>query len=377
MKVLPILFMTVSMFTASQSWGGWVSSGGFLPTTDQNPWFIQNTKVVNYCVVVENELEFGTSKVLASKSITEALAYWKRQFATNPYEINNIDIVVGGQEFVEGECTESTDIVFQMGWLSPYQRNKIGFDRNKVMAVSVRTHYDEVNMRGKGFVYISPEKGSLAPRSEDAIERRWEINDGAVLTLTLIHEFGHIFGVPHMGTELDIMSETFVRKLIGPYGIGQDVTVDMAPNVFDWGRSFRACGNFGSFQGFIGDSGRYNCIGFDFLKNTLYGELDGAITILGKVKVESISYHTEVPVGTIVLPIQQKVYPWGGGSQLELYVKIDTSETDVKVILEQSGREVAFRFTEKSDGEVIVDGVLPQSKLQRELLNFGKWRRKP
>ncbi len=39
-------------------WAGWTSGGGELLRTAINPWFIQNTKVVHYCVLAD-EKNFG------------------------------------------------------------------------------------------------------------------------------------------------------------------------------------------------------------------------------------------------------------------------------------------------------------------------------
>ena len=48
MKFLLIIFFSQLTFA-----GGWVSSGGELFSDAHNPWFVRNTKDVNYCVVVD------------------------------------------------------------------------------------------------------------------------------------------------------------------------------------------------------------------------------------------------------------------------------------------------------------------------------------
>ena len=63
-----------------------------------------------------------------------------------------------------------------------------------MIGAAVRTNYDSVNLKAKGFVYISPETGVLALDDIDAAaggrlaQKRWGIQSGKLLKLVLAHE---------------------------------------------------------------------------------------------------------------------------------------------------------------------------------------------
>ena len=91
----------------------------------------------------------------------------------------------------------------------------------KAIGTTVRTEFDGVQLRGKGFIYISPENGPYAlsgPGPFGAIiENRWGFAGGKLLELALIHELGHVFGIRHV--DATVMDPFLLRLLISqPFG---------------------------------------------------------------------------------------------------------------------------------------------------------------
>jgi hypothetical protein len=192
----------------------WSSGGGKLKTDAENPWFLKNTKVIRYCIAVD-PINFGTSETVARNNLHKALYFWKNELLnTVPVDNNGVEILVGTQSFQEVGCHRSHEIAFQFGSLTRYQQAKIG-DVKRYGALTIRTEYDNVNLRAKGFVYISPEQGPLAPTLPNLIPNRWSVADGRLLELTLIHELGHVFGIPD---RKPYMNEDFVDWILGPAG---------------------------------------------------------------------------------------------------------------------------------------------------------------
>ena len=206
MQQLKIVLLSTILCSPSVI-AGWNSGGGELLSDAANPWFLENTKEVSYCIKID-EANFGILRSIASQKITKVIDYWKFQFSYGEPAKDLMDDILpklGTQKFVETDCTEDTDIVFQFGVLSKKQHDHLGNPR-KVVGIAVRTEYDQSNLRGKGFIYISPQFGSLSLDRPNSLKDRWAIQDSALLELILAHEMGHVFGARHF--DHIVMSET-------------------------------------------------------------------------------------------------------------------------------------------------------------------------
>jgi hypothetical protein len=95
--------------------GAWSSGGGELVKDADNPWFLQNTKEVRYCIKVDRE-NFHVSEGAIDRSIHAALDYWKKEFAKafSPAGM----VVLGTQKFLKTACSSGTDLAFQFGHLN-------------------------------------------------------------------------------------------------------------------------------------------------------------------------------------------------------------------------------------------------------------------
>jgi hypothetical protein len=187
-----------SLILASSAYAGNGSSGGGNIYGDQlNPWFLTNTKVVKYCVEI-SPLFANLSRPQILSSVQEALAFWKKTFSDditnfeNDYQINP---QLATQEFnLQASCNTETDLTFQFGFLTKAQKREIT-NHKQLVGLAYRTHYDEIQLKGRGFIYIAPERGADRPLSPNMHPTPWSFGKHRGLTTVLTHELGHIFGL--------------------------------------------------------------------------------------------------------------------------------------------------------------------------------------
>ncbi len=212
--------------TAQHPQGTITSSGGYLYGFETNPWFLQNTEEVKYCIDMDEE-NFGVTKEKAQSAITFAIDTWKSQLQKVEYDRFGEEelkpwreIRLGTQTFSEVSCDDqNVSLRLQLGKLSEAQKVQVG-DPKRYVAKAFETSYDEINMRGAGFIYLAPESGPLRPDEPNAEEHFWTRSDGFSLKYVLMHEMGHVFGFGH--------SENLLMAEDGPQmSINKDVPEHM------------------------------------------------------------------------------------------------------------------------------------------------------
>jgi hypothetical protein len=192
--------------------GGWASSGGELFKDIHNPWFVKNTAVARYCVAIDGASISGSESQIRD-SLAKAFAFWRKELDKQSQSGDGF-FFVGTQSLEEVDCASGiADIrfLFGHGTLSPKELEFLE-QPSKYVGVSVRTEYDEEQLRGKGFVYISSDMGPnrYNPDDSNLVERAW--SKGNLLQYALMHEIGHIYGFPHVGSGL--MSEVFLEQVL-------------------------------------------------------------------------------------------------------------------------------------------------------------------
>lgn len=229
-----MLIFLWSVIQETTAFAGWHSGGGELFTDADNPWFLQNTSYIHYCIQID-EVNFGQDRRIVNDKIHASFAYWKNEFSSErlPPTIGfpRVPVLLATQTLVEVSCQDEHDLTFQFGVLSDEQARFLVYPE-KVVAKSVRTTYDPKSLKGKGFVYVSPEKGQYAlkgPGPHGALmPHRWRHAMGRNLEMVLVHEWGHIFGIRHiesMELDMNMMAESFPAEIIS-WPIGYMIAPD-------------------------------------------------------------------------------------------------------------------------------------------------------
>lgn len=205
--------MILSLSTASFAYAGNSSSGGTggIYEDDVNPWFLENTSIVSYCIEVDSEhfnLDFSKIQDIVKSSIDT----WKTSFekaSNDKYSSGELvpfeQVRLATQRFTQQDCSSETLLRFQFGVLSEDQQKEFSLEPKHVVAEAVRSSYDRIHLRGKGFIYVAPGSGRLRPDSSDMAVDPWSFQDGILLKRVLLHELGHVFGIGHSGGPYDLM----------------------------------------------------------------------------------------------------------------------------------------------------------------------------
>jgi hypothetical protein len=243
--LLCILFATLSASSADP--GGWDSSGGEIFRFAKNPWFLKNVSVVKYCVSID-PVGFSAKPDVARAAIQYAIDYWRREFdysMTNVQEKNSPIARIATQTFVEEACSDTTDLTvkFGDGVLSGEEKDWLK-DFRSYIGITVRKAYDTKLMKGHGFIFIASDQGANPYRNPGhLIDRAWQYPK--LLNFILLHEFGHVFGLPHAGTGL--MSEVFADQLLHKNMYKAFMSLD-PPSMFGSPRGLQLCPPFGAFE---------------------------------------------------------------------------------------------------------------------------------
>lgn len=215
-----ILATFICVFVSSRSIAGiWTGGGEFLESAS-NPWFLQNTMRATYCIDVDAE-HFAVARGDLATIVSGALDFWKDEFvaARLPASSAHLEpkIAVATQFFVQVACDDDVDIRFQFGTLTPAQLRDLsaqGIDPSRFAGFSQLESYDPATMHGKGFVYIAADSGPLRFQGTETVASPWTYQSGRLLFGVLLHELGHVFGLPHAGGVKDVMGAGFPEYFI-------------------------------------------------------------------------------------------------------------------------------------------------------------------
>lgn len=210
----------VLLIVATVAKAGGISSGGGEFIGDRaNPWYLENTSEVHYCIALDHAA-FSLPLPQVRQQIQAAFAYWATELRKyqppqpGPYLQPFPTILVGTQQFVEVPCSPTAEVVFQLGSITDAQRKVLEGDLNMIVAHTTRTAYDQVNLKGQGFVYVAADRGAHFASASTIDSDAWSWNDGAALYAVLTHEVGHIFGMFDAAQGSDIMSYRFVQDIM-------------------------------------------------------------------------------------------------------------------------------------------------------------------
>jgi hypothetical protein len=228
----------------TNAFAGWISGGGKIKRDADNPWFIFNTEKVTWCAELD-ESNFSNNLNQGMLLIEKGLAYWKRELSNakgvlNPeYPFQKL----GTQDFIYKQCDGSEDLKFLLGKVTPGLTEYLAKQDeapHDYVGLAVRTSYDIVNLKAKGFIYISPDMAGSPhlPRNARFKQNVWSLENGAFLQAVINHELGHIFGIQHnepssvSGIDyVNLMTEEFPE--IASVGATQVINASF-PRIFNW-----------------------------------------------------------------------------------------------------------------------------------------------
>lgn len=189
------LLLHCSILNAGNSSGG----GGAVVRDGDNPWFVQNTRNVTYCINRDPN-HFHLDNPTIDRKIQAAVQYWRTEFshALEPL-VGGSRVEIATQEFQKVDCTQNPDLTFEMGILSEAQKESCD-DPKKYIGLTIRSDYDTKSLRGRGYIYIAPDSGPLKPNAPELVDDPWSRHDGGLLYRVLVHELGHVFGLRHTST---------------------------------------------------------------------------------------------------------------------------------------------------------------------------------
>lgn len=263
---LTMVLAGLALASATAWAGGWASSGGGTFQDFHNPWLlVKNVGEVKYCILHDAE-SFTASVDQSRAAIVTAFDYWKEQFAKVP-TMGTGSFAVGLHTFREVDCAAGApDIRFVLGY-GKLTNEEVDFFKDEkdpdksasnYIGVAVRTEYDTAQMRGKGFVYISSDKGPHAYKNGgNLITEAWSKPN--LLQYALIHETGHVFGFPHTGS--GIMSEVFLEQMLDEHLTTVFQKNPLQPFLYPKGDS---CGLSAQDRAWWGVPPGMNCIRMDF-----------------------------------------------------------------------------------------------------------------
>jgi hypothetical protein len=298
--------------------GGWVSSGGESLIYARNPWFVKNTATVNYCLQMD-ESSFSASKSQVEQLIVEALAYWRNEFIQNSTSTTPKMgyASVATQNFVyQSQCQKDTPLIFKLG-LKTLDMDEVTYlvDPKKFIGVTIRKNYSLETLQGDGIIYISADKGADAyTNSGQMVEQAWK--SPALLRYALIHELGHFFGLPHVGS--GIMSEVFMTVLLNK-NMASEFANSSQLSFLNPQSNFEVCRTTNRFNpDFFMVAKNVDCLKFEVSKNsampqwTVYSREEGqtAYNEIGIVRTNSLeqSVYSLKTAVVIQLPAEQKVF---------------------------------------------------------------------
>ena len=146
------------------------------------------------------------------RPLKSPIDYWVHEFAkVSPQTGVAKTFKLGTQTFSLVGCQEAdVDLKILVGH-GTLDNEQIGWLKKpeKYIGVTVRTDYDPIELRGQGFIYIASDLGPNSyTNTGGLVDKAWESEK--LLKYAFLHEFGHVFGIPHRGNGL--MSQIFSRS---------------------------------------------------------------------------------------------------------------------------------------------------------------------
>ena len=208
------VLIILCMATAGHTFAGAGSSGGGdrYKVDFEAAWFIGD-QPINYCIEMADDFPIGKEKALTT--IQAVISQWKDYVTRKKIEEKETIKLNFNYHYTE-QCSSQTELTFYLGIETPRVR-KAKTNFSDPIAFAQKESYDFKSGLGRGLVWIKTN-----PIHNTNNLHPWERNDS--FYGILLHEFGHIFGVPHVpGT---IMDGNITKWLFAANNLSQNKKID-------------------------------------------------------------------------------------------------------------------------------------------------------
>lgn len=222
--------LILCLFISQAAWaGGWVFGGGDQVGNKHNPWFLQSTQKIQFCLVVDGK-SISANEIQIKELVLRSLEYWRSDFfkldklVPTRQKTNQLSLPTQGFELVSCNQNPELRFIFGDGALSAEERSFL--ERYDFVVGSVRTDYDVDLLKGRGFIYIPSDLGPNSFVKPDQIERPWQ--KSGLLFRALVHEIGHTFGLQHY--DRGLMMADYPERILKKKYFSAFTSVDNLPS---------------------------------------------------------------------------------------------------------------------------------------------------
>ena len=210
-----MVFFLLHLFALAYA-GEWGSTGGEFFRDQHNPWFVKNTTEVNYCIEIDQE-GISASPEKVKQLSAQAIQYWKDEFQSRG-ELLGVGIQKFNltNRFPEEKCIGTEDLKIQFGYKTLDKEQLQTFSTHNedpldYVGIALRTSYDKEKLKGRGFLFISSDRGPYPYNHGSGISKNLWSHDGLLFRI-LQHELGHVFGIAH--TDKGFMAADFPEYMV-------------------------------------------------------------------------------------------------------------------------------------------------------------------
>lgn len=214
--------------------GGGMTSGGLgdkfhlTKETFNAAWFLGDAPV-KYCLKVSKTFSMPENSESNLESIRSVLKNSLGDWLVTINELNRMAATARSPyhlatQFSEVECGHGEDLTFYFGVVEDDVKTLLDTAKIAPAAFSFIRSYDEQKGRAKGYVWMCPDQLKYRFQNNGPLDGRSSPQDGwwsakGRVKLVLMHEIGHIFGIPHTGGSFMDPNLTQLFSLPRPFNV--------------------------------------------------------------------------------------------------------------------------------------------------------------